>query len=431
MALLPLLVPPRKLGTATRQIAPQSFAPFLTPANLYQMLDQGTAQSRFEAISRPTAPLTMTPLARNYRHHFGWKTIALSACIAAPGVEAQAPISVPSAVSCPGCSIQREQILRIVDTEPAWLGDHIFLSRDSNGRFHAASNTDSPGRIHVLDSAGRKVGIYGNGKGRGPGEGELTVSPFFGPGDTAYVYDSALARVSVWSPDRKLVRTFASPGGIISAFLVDAKTLVIASNVPTREHAGWPLHMVDVVNGSVRKSFGRSDGYRYDMAGANARRIAQSADGGIWSSHFFEYVLEKWSKDGTLTRTLRRDVDWVRPRDARTGAPGSTILAIWEDREGLLWVMIQVPDQRYAQNHARLEDPGDGMGKRIRGRDRNGLRDTIIEVIDPRAGRLLATRRFDEHMNGLGGAAPVYSYNEDPQGNPQYNVYSFRLTRGR
>lgn len=89
--------------------------------------------------------------------------------------------------SCRTCTIQLTRLQQIRDSEPPWLGDRVFISRDSRGRLHAISSQVTPGTIQVLDSTGSRWRSYGRGRGSGPGEGERLVSPFFGPADTAYV----------------------------------------------------------------------------------------------------------------------------------------------------------------------------------------------------------------------------------------------------
>lgn len=53
--------------------------------------------------------------------------------------------------------------------------------------------------------------------------------------------------------------------------------------------------------------------------------------------------------------------------------------------------------------------------------------DTLVEVIDLRTARLVASQRFRQDFLGLAAPGVVYSYEEDAEGNPQYAIWQLGL----
>lgn len=322
-------------------------------------------------------------------------------------LRAQRVLEVTSTPSCVSCTVELERILTIEDSEPFWLGSVLSLSRDHSGRYHGTSSPVTPGEIQVLDTSGRRIARYG-GKGEGPGEGLRTSAPVaFDRADTAYVYDVRLRRFSVFSPAASFVRSFNAPPPDQAAIFTADRQLLMASFVPTRTGIGLPFHIVDPVSGAIVRSFG--------------------------AAHLTEYRIEQWTLNGQRVLELRRSVEWFRSHDGTLTADGVTgayIRGIDEDAEGLLWVFIQVPDVNYTENWRRLPDPGDGMGPRPGGAmGFHDLLDVIIEVIDPRTGTLVASRRFDQNLRTLGNGAPLHSYREAADASPLYDIYRVRLIR--
>ena len=140
----------------------------------------------------------------------------------------------------------------------------------------------------------------------------------------------------------------------------------------------------------------------------------------VWSSRGTRYRLEEWDKSGQLLTAIDREVEWFEPwtqppaRNAREQPPPSTAIDIEEDREGRLWSLVSVADEDWLPL-----PPGGGTSDGLTFttmEQRNRLHDTMIEVIDPGSGRLLASARIDEHLLGFAGRGIVYSYIEDELG---------------
>jgi hypothetical protein len=110
-----------------------------------------------------------------------------------------------------------------------------------------------------------------------------------------------------------------------------------------------------------------------------------------------QYTLESWSADGELVTALVRRVEWFRPSEdywlpTPERPPAPRLMGVWEDSAGLVWTIAHVGDRRWRR--------GLGNGIRIEGQtaypitDQQRVYDSVLEVIDPVAGRLLASRRF-------------------------------------
>jgi hypothetical protein len=178
----------------------------------------------------------------------------------------------------------------------------------------------------------------------------------------------------------------------------DRAVLAVALRTPSR--VGLPLHLVE--DGKVVRSFGSLRGaYRPDIPYFDERTVAPAGPGSVWAAQPSRYVIEQWSTDGRKLRELRRSVGWFPPLlrswSLSPSQPPPTLLhQVWQDRAGRLWVSIGVPDRRW---RSQLR-PGGPHGYRVA--DRTRFYDTIIEVIDPRRGVVLASRRFDERVHFMG-----------------------------
>jgi hypothetical protein len=258
------------------------------------------------------------------------------------------------------------------------------------------------------------------------------TAPYIAPGDTAYVWDFLQRRITVWAPDEKLVRQFNAPGRISSVLFLDSGDLLLGATVQTRAHAGLPLHIVNRVTGEIAHSFGADPPtMRFDNPSLITRYLARSNSGGFLAAHASEYVIEVWDSNRRKRSEIRRVVDWFSS-DRSTSDDDSYVTAVWQDRQGLIWIVVDTPDANRAENEKRLEDRGDGMGKYSGPADWHGLNDTVIEVIDPDRGVVVASRRFEEYITTQGAGAPLIVYRADAEGNPRFDVLVPRLVqRGR
>jgi hypothetical protein len=341
---------------------------------------------------------------------------------------------ISTSPACRECSIDLQELPTIRDSDPGWLAGYQTFTSDSRGRFHSTNAFVNPGVIVMFDPSGRQIAAYGRGAGDGPGEGRLIAAPFFSAGDTSFVPDLRLQRVNVWSPELTFVRSFRFPGAIHDALLLNGGRMIVAAHVPSREQSGWPLHLISTADGRILRSFGVDvPAFRRDLVYMSRRRLAPDthSTSHFWVAHVADYVIEKWDTNGARLLAFRRRPSWFPPYAETMGRRESTqpslITGMWQDSEGLIWVVISVPDRQYAEN--RRELPSVGGFRAVEPTSRRSLVDTVIEVFDPVSGNLIASRRFDDDL-GQWGQGPLVLYVESPDGIPSYRIFRPRLLRG-
>lgn len=115
----------------------------------------------------------------------------------------------------------------------------------------------------------------------------------------------------------------------------------------------------------------------------------------------------------------------------RIGREGSGPGEYREAATPLIWVMIHVPSENWqAALGAPVDVPQLGR-KSYPQREVHRLFDTILEVVDPKAGRIVQSLRVREYLTFfLGGTGTgVGIYSEDSDGLPQLPIGTLKLTR--
>jgi hypothetical protein len=158
----------------------------------------------------------------------------------------------------------------------------------------------------------------------------------------------------------------------------------------------------------------------------------------LWAAHLTRYQIDLWDLESMRVRSLVQAVDWFPPTPyvpapARLAPPPARIRGIYEDPEGLLWVIISLADSEW---HGYDLPPNDGMGRGPNGRYvgsnrhlENSVYDTLIEVIDPRRAVVVARQRVDPALSGFIGPGYVTEYGST--GNDVGTYYVLRLSLDR
>ena len=351
--------------------------------------------------------------------------LVLAASLAVAPAAAQEVVEIPRQLGCRGCAIEVERIAVLGEEDGPGIieSDATEAAVDSRGRyflFHAYAPY-----VKVFDARGRYVKTLG-AEGQGPGEfrgvGIVRVSA----GDTIHVFDSDNSTHSIFSPSLSFLRSHRLDFlPQLEAVALDANRAVVAVPIRTPARVGFPLHLVD--RGRIVRSFGSERGaFRPDIPYFDDRTIAPAGPGRIWSAHRNRYHIELWSTDGRKLRELRRSVDWFRPHASSGFASPSTppaplLQQVWQDRAGRLWVRTVVADP----NWRRAVQRGGPHGYTVQ--DYDGYRDTVIEVIDPQRGRVLASRRFPMMVDLL-GEDRLGTVMTGPDDVPRYVVWRLRLS---
>jgi hypothetical protein len=269
----------------------------------------------------------------------------------------------------------------------------------------------------------RKIGR----EGKGPGEFQYINGIVVGPHDTVYVFDRNLLRMTVIDPTGAVVRTFAAPSTYMAIAVTKNGALLGLNSLVV----GKCYHVL-TPEGSVKREFGdcglKDDKGGIEMAAASplARTIGADASSGFWSGYVHRYEIEGWRLDGTVTDTLVRNVDWFKPRvelvrPAPTEPRPPTLKRVLSLPDGTLLTMIEraAPDWEAGKL--------DATGKRIRGTWDKAKYQTMLEVLDPKTGGLLAARQLTWLAAGLIGDGIILQSVEDADGNATYDIFRISL----
>ena len=349
------------------------------------------------------------------RELVGWLLIAtVASFVPFAHISAQ---SIPIAECEAPCPLVVELAGTFGDDEgPGMLGEYVRGFPGNNGRWYLVDNP--PTAVKVYDGAGGFLHRFGR-SGEGPGEFSLIRSVLqFDDGVVAVLDDPS--GLKFFDSAGKLLRETRLPfaptsNGVVYA---DGLGMVIAANVPTPERTGLPLHVVDLDDGSVGLSFGSLTGeYRLSDAGGMSRVLAEGPAGAVWAARRYEYRIELWTPDG-LERSLVRDVPWFPAATLSTLAHGwserpNAILGSLAATGSQLWVKLQVADERWQD--ASEANPGNP--------DRDGIFDTIIEVIDLDALRVIGRVRLDEEFSNFVAPGMIGRTAVTPAGSVRYQVY--------
>ena len=353
-----------------------------------------------------------------------------------PAIAQSRASEVLVAASCQGCTISLRKEATIGDSlDPVLLDWATNLRRDPRGRFFA---TVYPGHeVLVFDSLGGYVRAIGR-RGQGPGEFSGANHVRVGPDGLIYIFETN-RRVTIYDSDLRLQRTMIMPAGASIALPRVGGQMLISTASPAvvpRSRGGptpfvpqssMPVRLVSSDTVTIR-GFGRAQGDTSPRCPrCTARALGMGHDPAIvWVGHFNRYQIEKWDTAGRHHLTLRRTVPWfpswgvdsTRPIAARE----PQLIGIEEDATGLVWLFFLVPDLA-AGGAGRLSGRG-GISELV-ARTHRTL-DTVVEIIDPRTGSLVASRRFTDPLMPAGGQH-AYSVRESPSGHVFMDVWRLLL----
>lgn len=304
-------------------------------------------------------------------------------------------LALAAACDPESCSIELQRVVEISDSaDPGLLGSTTLFSlyRDGSGRFVVPAVSGD--MFVVFDSTGTLLATVGR-RGSGPAEFQRVGNTVGGPGDTLYVYDMRLGRISAFSSDLDYSRTITLP--FQPEYVLEDGSFVVSQQIPTRDQIGYPVHIFSQ-DGALRRSFGAEPPeYRRDLRLFMTRVVAPASDGNIWTAPPGRYRIEKWAPDGTRIDSVAAQPSWFQDTPIHTDPherPGTVIEGLWEDEGGLLWVLTRVADLDWPPKN-RVPENVEVPWTMEASNDRN---DWILEAIDPSSGRLLAQRRFRDGL---------------------------------
>jgi hypothetical protein len=142
------------------------------------------------------------------------------------------------------------------------------------------------------------------------------------------------------------------------------------------------------------------------------RRMAVAADGLVAVSHWARYVVELWTVDGQHRSTVFRNPDWFVREVSDAPGPRSVQEAPRIDADGRLWTVSHVPDPQWRESTSTIRDLRGGRTPGVSEGDLDGYLDSVVEVIDPNTGQLIASSRVDPRLTFVSNSGYAASYRE-------------------
>lgn len=283
--------------------------------------------------------------------------VLLAAFVSVASIQAQAPpptsIRVARGETPP---LRLRQIARVgsLDGRHDAFGRVMDAALDSRGRLIVADDLNH--HVVVFDRAGRFVGTAGRW-GEGPGEMESPWEVAVGRADSVYVWDVALARVSVFSPALEFARSFPVP----PEWTVGSMDVLPSGELLVVSYAGpgaGMLHRLDP-EGRPLGSFGPRPPRSEGLAGFESSLLGGTAalgGGRIVFSNKSPYEIWTLSVSGEAQRRCVGAERWA--------TPPADVVETTERGQALRWNrfvhssrVFVLPDGRILN---QTLDPGDG-----------------------------------------------------------------------
>ena len=324
---------------------------------------------------------------------------------------AQSKQRIRGRASCANCRIELTTGVRlgdregpgIIESEPSWI------TQDKTGQFLVTQYSSKSGAPILFAPTGTVVSEVGR-RGSGPGEYRRAGYSAIARGDTILVSDMGNGRVNVYTPTMEFARAVTNPqlGGSTSFVVLSSGVIVANGDITTAASVGLPLHLYDA-NYRFVKSFGAEAAtFLPDRRLATRRRLARSSDGGFWAAHVTRYVIEKYDSAGVKTIELEREADWFPPHDqgllqGEDRSPKPLLLGISEDSVGRVWVLSVIGDAawRSAIGTVLPSRLGGGRSPAPVITDFDKYFDAVLEVIDVKQRRVIASQRFPQALTFL------------------------------
>lgn len=318
----------------------------------------------------------------------GWTVAALAALPASLWGQEVVPIST----DIPECAVRFREVLSLgAFDDPGTISDPSRITRIGSGDYALVSWLNGA-EIMVFDATGRyrrSLGRAGEGPGEflDPGLGRLRGAP----DGNLLVLDPALRRITRLSGAGEAVETAAGPFAV----------------------GGWGdnqdavTHIVDE-GGATIAELSALPGEPW-MQPLFFFPMDVDALGRVWWAHPAEYAVEARHPGDSAARIRLEG----RPRWFLSGPPGPghplddpypSVIQTLRVRDGLVWIGTMVADLEWAEyGEPSSSDP----------LDLTRLIDTVIEVIDPSTGEMVARAVHDENLMWTGDGSLLYSVRED------------------
>ena len=345
---------------------------------------------------------------------------------------AQQRLEIPGTPTCPRCTFERTKVLTIAGTSDSMLiAQYPHLARDSRGRFYVSGANYN---VLAFDSVGRFLGTMGR---RGPGPGEFSTPPsalLIGRADSLYAL-SARA-LSVFTPAFAHARTSGMQSYHVGAATLHSGDLVWQGPDASAPRDGYSLYLLDAKGARVRTLRATAPATPPCLE-CTQRTLSLSPDRtSIWTAARNRYEIEQLNTDGRLLRTVSvRASSWFEPWTApvprdRAGStrPPSRLGAVVEDGQGRLWVMGFTAASDWKPDPSfDVSRRGIGIISPAEQAYRARSFAMVLELLDLRSGRLIASQRFDRDSFAFLGGGLAWTTREDADGNTLIDIWRLSL----
>lgn len=261
----------------------------------------------------------------------------------------------------------------------------------------------NPFEPFLFDEDGVYSGMLGR-EGEGPGEYQSPASAWIGPDETLWTFDRGLQRATKWTDEWEVADTRRLPVRSGSMVIFEDGTLVNSSPVMDADRVGYPFHRISA-DGELGASFGPEvqvapTGH---LPGHITRLLWPAGSESFWAAPRHKYKIERYNLQGQRERALVRAADWFPdqdPTESRAVSPESPppprIGGFVEDDEGRLRVLARVAADGWEEGVGERQPmPGfDDDGPHHHPIDHDIVFGSVIEVLDPVSGQLVASRRL-------------------------------------
>ena len=216
-----------------------------------------------------------------------------------------------------------------------------------------------------------------------------------------HVFDNRNARVSVVAPDLTLHEERRLPATAVLAMspVADGNRYAIQAWLP--ERIGFPIHIVR--DGEIANSLGAGPESEHDVEGLSSftaqRRLTTGPRGNIFSSHYYDYIIEAWSEDGLRLGRLNGPVLHDGPRTPGPwtweNPPWNAIYDIMVDASYRAWIVFRYRRPDWRDGMVELPGPrGQVVLAPVDGR-LSSYYHSRIDVVDLQTRTTLASRWHD------------------------------------
>ena len=323
----------------------------------------------------------------------------------------------------PNESIRLEQLAILGDTAgPGYVEFIEDVVRDNLGRYWVGEHQS----LKVFDADGRYLRTVGRA-GHGPMEFGY-ARPIYVDG-SGHVHIVDITEETIVSSTFALVQTRRLLPAQAEAFAVfpDADRYVVNMWFRGGELIGHPLHIVE--DAKIVASFGNQDPSLANSRGMpfKARRVVTVGESGrIYTATRYEYNVEVWTRDGEFAASMAGPTlnePPARPDPITLeNPPPNSIVALQEDPQGRLWVLIRERREDWRKAVDPVTDARGRPGLRLK----NGLESIFrgrIDVVDPSTGTIVAQWRGDQLLIGFADHGLVYEDKRLEDGTPRAVVW--------